>query len=393
MAEFDAPPKAPAPDVLLTPMSKVGSTPRTQLARKLADIAVLPAGRVSANERALVADILLQVIGNVDMALRKEIASRIAKLAESPPALVRALLLDEPEVAEAILRGSVTIAEGILIEAAREGVAAHRMMIAARVNLTTATADALLEKGELEVCKAVLKRDDCTLSPNAVNQLVAMSATAPDLHGPLLRRRELEPSHGFIMFWWVDAERRRRILTRFSIDRRIIQDALADLFAEVFQSRNRDPFVEEILTLAERRLRSRNAQGELVSKDVVLRALDDAWRDPSQDHCSAVAAIANVRDELGARIMRDAGGEPFAIICKSVGITRDQFYALVKKPHPPGPAAQDDKSDYLLGVFDSLARDFARAIMRYWDWEGNPRIAHISRLLGLDDAGVKVRAL
>jgi hypothetical protein len=195
------------------------------------------------------------------------------------------------------------------------------------------------------------------------------------------------------MFWWVDAERRRRILTRFTIDRRIIQDALANLFAEVFQSRNRDPFVEEILTLAERRLRSRNAQGELVSKDVVLRALDDAWRDPSQDHCSAVAAIANVRDELGARIMRDAGGEPFAIICKSVGITRDQFYALVKKPHPPGPAAQDDKSDYLLGVFDSLARDFARAIMRYWDWEGNPRIAHISRLLGLDDAGVKVRAL
>ena len=73
------------------------------------------------------------------------------------------------------------------------------------------------------------------------------------------------------MFWWANSEQRKRILARFRIDRRIIQDALADLYAKVFRTPgNRDPFVEEILILAERRLRMRDENGDLVAMDYVL---------------------------------------------------------------------------------------------------------------------------
>lgn len=386
MADFEAAEKSPATDAetMLTPMSKVGASPRALLVRKLADIVVLPSGRISSNERSLAADMLLQVADKVEPVLRAELAKRVARVAESPPALVRMLMLDEPDVAEQILVGAETVPEALLIEAAHEGSMAHRMMIARRIDLGTAVADALLEHEELDVCKLLLKREECVLSPNAVNKLVAQSATAVDLQPLLLRRSELEPAHGFMMFWWVDAERRRRILARFALDRSLIQDALADLYPRVFRSSEEDDLVKEILILAERRHRPRGVNGEPVSMDVVKRTLAAAKKYPAQEIIDAVAMIAGVSRDLAARILRDPGGEPFAIMCKSLGVPRDDFFAIYQQP---GDADDEgpDKAEYLLGVFDSMARDFCRAVLRYWDWDNNPRIAYMSRLLGLED--------
>lgn len=385
MAEFDVAtePTTPAPDseTMLTPITRIGPTPRAQLVRKLADIVVLPAGRISSNERALVADILLQVVDKVELELRIEVATRVARVIECPPALIRMLLLDQAEVAEKIIRGAEAVPEALLIEAAREGETAHRLMIAKRIDLTTSVADAALQFNEIEVCKAVLRRDDCLLSPNAVNTLVALSASKSELRALLLRRRELEPAHGFMMFWWVDAERRRRILSRFALDRRVIQDALADLYPKVFRNPNPDPFVKEILILAERRHRPRGADGEPVSMDVVIRTLAAARRYPAQEIIDATAMIAGVSSELAARILRDPGGEPFAVMCKSLGVSRDNFFSFFEEDEGAGSI---DHADYLLGVFDSMARDFARAVLRYWDWEGNPRIAFITRLMEMN---------
>jgi len=401
MADFEIvadvePPQASGPDVetLLTPM-KGGASPRVLLVRKLTDIVVLSAAQISSNERSLTADILLQVLDKVEEDLRIEVARRVSRVVESPPALLRMLTLDEPAVAEKIIRGADTLPDALLIEAAREGATAHRLMIARRINLSTAVADAVLQHGELEVCKLVLKREECVLSPNAVNTLVAMSATNTDLQALLLRRAELEPAHGFMMFWWVDVDRRKRILARFAMDRGIIQDALADLYPRVFRSNEPDPFVKEILILAERRHRPRGINGEPVSMDVVKRTLMAARKYPAQEIIDAIGMIAGISRELAARILRDPGGEPFAVMCKSLGVPRDDFYGFfqIRSDEDGGPRNDPEKeaavhAEYLLGIFDSMARDFSRAILRYWDWDGNPRIAHITRLLGLNDEDI-----
>ncbi len=388
MSDYDAAGDAgPAPDAetMLTPITRIGTTPRAQLVRNLSDIVVLPSGQISANERSFVADMLLHAADKVEPELRAEVATRVARVAESPPALLRMLILDEPRVAEKILVGADNVPEALLIEAAREGDTPHRLMIAQRVDLSTAVADALMQHEEMDVIEAILKRDDCFLSSFVINRLVAMSATKPVLHGPLLRRRELEPAHGFMMFWWVDAERRRRILSRFALDRGIIQQALEDLYPKVFRGAgDPDTVVRELLILAERRHRPRGANGEPVSMDVVLRTLSAARRYPSQEIVHAIGMVSGISRDLSARILHDPGGEPFAVMCKALSIPRDDFFSLINiagADETVDPA----RAEYLLSIFDSLARDFSRAVLRYWDWESNPRIAQITRLLGLDD--------
>jgi len=138
----------------------------------------------------------LQVLVQVSEDLREEVARRVSRVTEAPPALVRALLLDEPTVAGQIIRHADSIPEAILIECASEGTTAHRMAIARRIDLSSSVADEIVEFGELEVAKLLLKREEFQLSPKAINILVSRSTLDADLQGLLLRRRELEPAHG-----------------------------------------------------------------------------------------------------------------------------------------------------------------------------------------------------
>lgn len=383
----------PKPDVetMLTPLAPSGPSVRTLMVRKLTDIVVLPSAKISSNERSLVADILLHVLEKVEEPIRMEVAGRIARVSECPPALVRMLLLDEVAVAEKIITAAENLPEALLIEAARDGNMAHRVMIARRIDLSTAVADACLAFDEIDVCKQVLKRDDCILSPNSVNKLVALSATSKEVQGMLMRRRELEPAHGFIMFWWVDAERRRRILTRFALDRAVVQDALADLYPRVFRGGDPDTVVKDILILSERRHRPRGVNGEPVSMEVVRKTLAAACKYPAQEIIDAVSMLGGISRDLSGRILRDAGGEPYAVLCKSLGVPRDDFYAFLTAA-ADGPEA-DARADHLLAVFDSMARDFSRAVLRYWDWDTNPRIAHITRLMAAIQSDLKINTI
>jgi len=355
------------------------------MVRKLADIVVLPAARLSANERSLVADIMLQILDKVDETLRLEISQRVARVPESPNALIRALLLDEPRVAAPVIRRIDPIPEAILIECARAGSTAHRELIARRIDLTASLADVLLEFAEPEVIKLLLRREEFQFSPTAIDFLVSRSAGDADIQTLLLRRRELEPAHGFMMFWWADKDSRKRILTRFALDRTIIQDSVQELYPRVFaKGGESDPLVKEILIMLDRRHRPRGINGEPVSMEVVIKTLGAARKYPAQEIIQGVGMIAGVSRELIARILRDPGVEPFAVMCKSLGMPRSEFFALVSRKDADNPLSPDHAEE-LLGIFDSMARDYARAVMRYWDWDGNPRIAHVTRLLGLDD--------
>lgn len=357
------------------------------MVRKLCDIVVLPAARLSANERSLAADFLLEVLDKVDIELRIEVATRIARVSDSPPPLVRMLLLDEPAVAEPIIRKADHVPAALLIECARNGETLHRDMIARRFDLTASVADTILEFGELDVAKLLLKRDEFVFSPHAIDLLVARTVADVELQTLLLRRRELEPAHGFMMFWWVDGERRKRILTRFAMDRTLIQDALKDLYRKVFSpdaAAQPDPFVKDVLTMLDRRHRPRGINGEPVPMDVVIKTLMASRRYPTQEVMLAVSMIAGVSRELAARLLRDRGGEPFAVMCKSLGMPRGEFFEIISDRKGDN-VLDEQRTEELLEVFDSMARDFARAVLRYWDWDGNPRIAYISRLLGLDD--------
>ena len=95
--------------------------------------------------------------------------------------------------------------------------------------------------------------------------------------------------------------------------------------------------------------------------------------------------IAGISRELAARIVRDPTREAYAVMCKSLGVSRGDFYGFLRPSDTAKDAISHDQAEELLGIFDSMARDFARAVLRYWDWDSNPRIARITGLMGIDE--------
>ncbi len=68
---------------------------RHVLMRRLADVVCLPESRINAFERAVTADLLVEMLREAEPADRVRVARRLSILAEVPNSLVRLLIVDE----------------------------------------------------------------------------------------------------------------------------------------------------------------------------------------------------------------------------------------------------------------------------------------------------------
>ena len=130
-----------------------------------------------------------------------------------------------------------------------------------------------------------------------------------------------------------------------------------------------------MLKLCDRRHRARGRNGETITIEVVKKTLINAIANPNPDLCVATGLIAGVSAETAKTVLLDRGGEAFAILGKAVGLARTDFSAIlaramiVREPDSRAPEFDEAAADYLLGIFDMIARDSSRTILRYWDWK------------------------
>ena len=232
---------------------------RGALFKRLADVVCLPSSRVNTFERAMTADLLVEMLREAEPAERAKVARRLANLTEIPATLGRMLLRDNYEIARQILENCQSIGDCDLIDCVRYTTVEHRRLVALRRGVSEAVAEALAEGGEPVVIDALLRNDQATLSAAAVEMIVAATRTNPKFIPNLLRRPELRPSHAYAMFWWAEADARKTILQRFAVSREVLQDAASDVFHLAMEENWQDPLSRKALQFIERRQRNRAA--------------------------------------------------------------------------------------------------------------------------------------
>src|SRR3546814_8515044 len=105
------------------------SSERDLLLRRLADLAVLPPGRMTPQERSLIDTVMASAVARLDASARHRLAERIAQLPEGPPELTLALARDMIDVAAPVLRGSAGLQSSDLVQVVRDGSAEHQLAI------------------------------------------------------------------------------------------------------------------------------------------------------------------------------------------------------------------------------------------------------------------------
>ncbi len=360
IAELDeAPPAAPAP-----------GRARLALLKRLADVVCLPSSRVNAFERAMTADLLVEMVKEAAPQERKRVATRLSNLNDIPIRLLRLLLRDEIEVAGALLAEDTALSDADLIDCAEKATIEHRKAIARRRQVGEMVCETLIQAGEAPVVEILLKNKGAALSADAVDALVAASQNYPEFIPGLLRRSELRPAHAYVIFWWSDPDSRRAILTRFAVSREVLQEAASDVFTLAAQEGWQDPLVRKALQFIERRQRNRAAIARSPYASLE-EAVGEAQNGLSRDLVKEISFMAGLKPTTGAKIFTDAYGEPLAILCKATGLPRSAVLALwraLRKPETDSTGAICASLERTLLVYDMMAVDRAQTVLRYWNW-------------------------
>ncbi|MBW8881897.1 MAG: DUF2336 domain-containing protein, partial [Asticcacaulis sp.] len=157
------------------------SQARHVLLKRLADVCCLPESRINAFERAVTADLLVEMLRDADVAERARVAKRLSILAELPNSLVRLLLVDEVEVARPLIEDGEALSDSDLYYCARNGRPGHRLILAGRKALPSFLSEILVDSEEMPVIETLLKNAKAEMSQQAIETIVALSQNAPQL--------------------------------------------------------------------------------------------------------------------------------------------------------------------------------------------------------------------
>ena len=343
---------------------------RSSLLKRLADVVCLPSSRVNTFERAMTADLLVEMLKEAPRDDRVKVARRLVQLVEIPNTLLRLLLGDDVEVAQALLEQSNAVGDADLIGCARTAKTDHRRLIARRREVSEVVTDVLVEFGEAPVIADLLRNPGAKISQPAIEAMVAASREESALVPLLLKRPELRPSQAYVMFWWADAEGRRIVLQRFAVSREVLQEAASDVFAMAADEGWSDPSSRKALQFIERRQRNRAAI-EKSPYDSLEDAVRASQSGLTRELSEEISYLSGVKPMTGAKILADPGGEPIAIICKATGLPKAAVRALwrgLRRPEKDTEGNPTPAFERALLTFDMIAVDRAQTVLRYWNW-------------------------
>lgn len=352
------------------PDARPPSKARATLFKRLADVVCLPASRVNSFERAMTADLLVEMLRAAKVDERVRVAQRLSPLAEIPNALLRLLLRDHPDVARPILTDSTSLTDSDLIGCVRHAGPAHRMMIAQRRHVAEVVSDALVEAGEPPVVEMLMRNEGARLSQGSIEAIAAATRIYPALIAPLLRRPELRPSQAYVMFWWSEPDNRKLILSRFAVGREVLQDAASDVFAMAAADGWQDPLARKALQFIERRQRNRAAIDKSPYESLE-DAVAAAQNGLTRELASEIAYLSGLKPMTGAKILTDPCGEPLAVLCKATGLPKSAVKAMwkaMRRPETDSAGQMVPALERTLLIYDMMAVDRAQTVLRYWNW-------------------------
>lgn len=338
---------------------------RKALAAVMADLFTSEGGTHSDRERSLMLNILEQVIGDAERAVRRTLSRKLADMPDAPPDLIRYLAADEADVAFPVLTRSRVLFDEDLIEVIRNRTLEHQLAIAMRYSVSEAVSAALVDSGEMSVIERLLQNDNASLSQQTLRYLVEQARRLDAFQEPLLSRGELGPDLAKKLFLWVSAALRHRIVDRFALDGETVDLLLQQAALEAAGADDADLSRKSVVDPGHGLAGGVAGEG-LLDASLMVQALAQG---EVNLFVSLFAQASHLSKRLVERILFDPGLQPFAVACKGIGIDRNTFSQLFEfsrsaRPHSRATVRKEIAA--ALQCFDRLTLEGARTVLHAW---------------------------
>ena len=323
-------------------------------------------------ERNIMTDILRQLIHDVEMKVRQQLAMRMADENDAPWELVSALANDQIEVAHPILTQSTILQDMELIEIVQHLTYGHQLAIAMRETVSETVSEALIGTGNVDVIKTLLENENADISGKAMEYLVEQSEKIDDLQVPLINRNDLGLDLAKRMYWWVSAALRKHIVKHYSIDEVGLDDKIQDTIHDILGI---DGSGSGAINTAPRRksqeLAEKLQNAAAITPQLLIQTLRQGEVVLFEDLLSQVTGL---RTNLIRRFVFEPGGEGLAIACRAADITKADFasiFLLSRSARPGDKVVDPNEVSRVLNFFDRIKAETAQKVVKRWHLDPN----------------------
>ncbi|HET9160761.1 MAG TPA: DUF2336 domain-containing protein [Caulobacteraceae bacterium] len=310
-------------------------------------------------EMALFDDILVQLAGDMEEAVRVELSERMAASNRAPPRLVVGLANDIIAVAKPVLSGSSHLSEEDQLKVARTHGQEHLRALSQRQGVSTTVTDAIVERADDATVGVLLRNQSAELSRKAQENVVDRAQTNPELHEAVVDRHGMPADLLNEMYFMVEAKLRDRIMEKNAeLDPDELEKAL---IAGRKQVATRDGALPADFAEAEAAIR-----GMRLRRGLTPQSLAAMLRNGERTKfLVALADMADVDFSTARRILEKKQLDALAIICKAADFDRALFLTFAVLILDREVDAMGRAREYG-ALYQDLPKDTALRTLRFW---------------------------
>ncbi len=339
---------------------ETSSERRRELLREVTDLFFAPVTAHSPAEQALFDEVLQQLTGEMEEAVRAELGIRFADAPDAPQGLVRALASDTFAVAEPVLRRSPLLDEADLLHVVRTQGQEHLRAVSGREHVPEAVSGVIVERGDDHTLGVLLRNDGARLSRAASEAAIERAQANPDLHEAVVNRKSLPPDLLNEMYFVVEARLRERILQENAmLDPARLDAALSQGRRQVAARHGALPADYEAIEAEVSALR---AAGQLTPPMLArfVRAPDGQTR-----FLVALCQLTDLDYFTARHVIEQRQIDALAVICKAADMDRPLFLTYALAVLGKSDDAMGKAQEYAR-LYADLPQDTARRTLRFW---------------------------
>ncbi|MDH5722089.1 MAG: DUF2336 domain-containing protein [Alphaproteobacteria bacterium] len=321
---------------------------------------------VTANESELIADILIELLNQAEKDIRMALSEQLSVLENVPLRLILKISNDEIDIARPVLTQSTVLGDYDLLYIIKSKTPEYWEAIARRKALGEEIINTLSDTGDFNTALALAKNQNIELTQYAAVALSKLASGSEELSQPLLMRPELPRDVVAYLYKHVGEQVKQRLGADVEIDfvpilEDAVDTAVINLLGELDLSLGHEYMPSEELIMA---ARYHHQQGYLNQ----ARFIENLQRGQVRNFVAQFSVYNNLDVNVVLNAIDQKSGENLAIICKGMGISRNDFislYILLRSVDTKDDAFYDVKLiNNASESYDNIPDDEAKAAIK-----------------------------
>ena len=318
-------------------------------------------------EKELVTDIILALVKQAGINLRKSLAEKLANSNDIPSRLVLSFAYDEIEVAEKVLKNSPVLDVLDLMYIIQSKSEKYWQAIAYRSDLPNSIVDELSSLGDVDTHSILAGNDNILISDMAMGNLLESSKKSDAVAKALIERSDVPKSIVKNIYEYVGDHLQSIIRSKYGIIGDRVEKVISDTVSDTLKEINGNPYLPSNALMQSEIAKSnirpeKNGEARRFMLDDIFEVLN------LKNYKSFVAKLSvfmGIGSEDTLEVLSQKYGHGLAILCKAHGVDRSRFikmFLLTDVMRSNDRVMQGTTLSRALAYYDKLSVDIAREI-------------------------------